>query len=69
MPPRVRLFGPLRFNPTGYDREVLHLLAGEQVASAELAAFVARNPDVGEVLADAARSPVTAPKPKGARVK
>lgn len=48
--PRVRLDRELVINLTGYDREAAVYAAGEQDVPAVVAAFVARNPSVGEVL-------------------
>lgn len=62
----VRLTHPLLFNRTGYDRDPVLLPAGDQEASAELVAFVRRNPAVGQVLGDEAppaAEPVTESPP------
>ena len=71
---RIRLSAPLRFNVNGNDREPILLPAGEQEATDVVAAFVAANPEVGEVLPDGPVAEEPAParlvtrrgrKPKG----
>lgn len=47
---RVRLFEPLAFNLTGYDREAVQFPAGEQDVPDVVASFVRRNPAVGEII-------------------